>query len=179
MKILSLQIISILIFNSLLFSQRSIPCIEHFDYTIGAIITVGGPDWNHLAGANDYMVVAGNLTYPGYEMPATGNQIGVTSSATEDVKLIFSPQTGSGTKVYASFLLNVSNGTGLTTAGTVFADLGTGIVFPSQGARIYIRRNVTSTNFNLSVGRSNILTSPPTIYSSDLSFSTTHLIVVC
>jgi len=165
--------------SSFLWPQRTLPALEHFDYPLGAITFVGGPDWGKIAGADDYMVVAGNLTYPGYQMPATGNQIGVTASATEDVKLTFTSQSGSGSKVYASFLLNVSNVTGLTTSGTVFADLGTGNAFPSQGARVYIRRNISGTSFNLSVGRSNILTSPPTLYSGDLSFNTTHLIVVC
>ncbi|MBK7228592.1 MAG: T9SS type A sorting domain-containing protein [Ignavibacteriales bacterium] len=179
MKRFVLLLLLVSTLSSFLWPQRTLPALEHFDYPLGAITFVGGPDWGKIAGADDYMVVAGNLTYPGYQMPATGNQIGVTASATEDVKLTFTSQSGSGSKVYASFLLNVSNVTGLTTSGTVFADLGTGNAFPSQGARVYIRRNISGTSFNLSVGRSNILTSPPTLYSGDLSFNTTHLIVVC
>lgn len=168
--VLALSFLSI-VSNAL--AQRTLPATEHFDYSTGELRTVG-TDWTRISGTtNDLNVVDGNLSYTGYQMPATGRQVRTLSSGADDDKLTFTPQSTAGTKIYASFLLNLLDTLGLTAGGTYFASLGTGT--SSYGNRLYIRKVVGSNVFNLGLAKSNTTV---TGWSGNLSVSDTHLIVI-
>lgn len=180
MNRLMLILIVILFSGGVILPQRTLPTLEHFDYAADELRIVGAPDWTRLFATtgNDLLVVPGNLTYfdSNYPMPATGNRIQIVTNNSDDCKLTFTSQSGNGTKVYASFLLNVTNSTGLQSgAGQVFAGIGEGTDNPNL--RLWIRNgSVTGTNFNLGLSKSSNF---PSGYTGDLSLNTTYLIVVC
>jgi|GEM_PF-1384783 len=153
--------------------QRTLPAVDHFDYSAGELRTVG-TDWTRISGtSNDLNVVDGNLSYTGYQMPATGRQVRTLSTGADDDKLTFTAQSTAGTKVYASFLINLLDTLGLTTGGTYFASLGTGT--SSYATRLYIRKVAGSNVFNLGLAKSVTTVAG---WSGDLSVGVTHLIVI-
>ena len=175
MKKFGLLFTTILLLSINQFAQRTLPTNEHFDYSFGELRTVG-TDWSRVSGtSNDLNVVTGNLSYTNYPMPAIGNQIQISSSGADDVKLTFTSLSVAGTTIYASFLLNSSNSTGLS-LGAYFASLGSGTTSPSYGARCWIRNgSIPGTNFNLGLSRGS---NTQLGWSGDLSFNTTYLVVI-
>ncbi|MHC1737156.1 MAG: T9SS type A sorting domain-containing protein [Ignavibacteriaceae bacterium] len=160
-----------LLFVNIIFGQATLPAVEHFNYSAGELRTVG-TNWTRISGTkNDLYVVEGNLTYTNYPMSATGRQVQITSSGADDDKFSFTTQSADGIKVYASFLLNVTNTTGLG-AGAYFAMLGTGSI--SFTTRLFIR--LDGTGFNLGLARNSGTVGA--WGSTTLSVGETYLIVL-
>ena len=131
--------------------------------------------WFTTGTANDLIVTTGNLGFTNYPMPVTGNQIQVSNNAEDDYKLQFTNVPN--TKIYASFLVNVFNSTGLGNApdGQVFAGLGD-FLNPLVNARVWITNgSITGTYYNLGLSKNN---NDEFGYSGDLSFGQTYLIVI-
>jgi hypothetical protein len=91
-----------------------------------------------------------SLSYTGLQA-SVGNRINLTSTGTEDINKVFIP---TGTTAYMSFLLNVQNTTGLTTAGAYFTGFGgssgtatISIYFP----RIFIKSGTTPGTFQVGI----------------------------
>jgi len=91
-----------------------------------------------------------SLSYPGLQA-SVGNRIALSSSGTEDIN---KPITTTGTTGYFSFLLNVTNTTGLTAAGNYFIGFaastgatGVTIFFP----RVHIKLGTTPNTFQLGI----------------------------
>ena len=126
---------------------------ESFNFT-GLVNANGWTTHSGTAGEISALTTAsqsGNsLNYPGLQA-ATGNRIALASSGTEDIN---KPFTTSGTTGYFSFLLNVTNTTGLTTAGNYFIGFaastgatGVTIFFP----RVHIKLGTTPNTFQLGI----------------------------
>lgn len=154
--------------------QRTLPTIDHFDYSAGQLHLVG-TDWTRISGAsNDLLVVDNNLTYAGYPMPATGRQVEIKNGGADDDKLTFTLQSTAGDKVYASFLVNILNETGLSsTTGAYFAVLGSGT--SSFQTRLWIKKSATPSKFKFGLNKS---TGADTVWSADLDYNTTYLTVM-
>ncbi|MFM6933890.1 MAG: hypothetical protein ACKOXP_00460, partial [Flavobacteriales bacterium] len=90
-----------------------------------------------------------SLSYPGLQASA-GNRINLTSTGTEDINKAFAP---GGTTAYISFLLNVQNTTGLTTAGAYFTGFGgtAGTTVTNYFPRIFIKSGTTAGTFQVGV----------------------------
>lgn len=143
----------------------TLPLVEHFDYAVGSV-TTNGAGWVNTSGtAGQVTVENGNLTYTGYEMPATGRSITITPTESEDVRLVF-PNVTSG-KVYASCLINVSAS---TVAGDYFLHLGNGT--GNFTSRVYAKQD--GAGYALAIGK----TAVGSTYSSTLNYNQTYLIVL-
>jgi len=168
---LTMLLFSVLLMKDPAYGQAALPVIEHFDYAIGQLQNVG-TNWSRVSGSsNDLNVITGNLFYSGYRMSAIGNQVGISSSGSDDDKLTFTSQTNAGTTIYASFLLNVANITGLN-SGDYFAALGNGT--STYSARVYIK--LSGAGFQLGIARNSTTVSEWN--GTDLSIGTTYLVVL-
>jgi hypothetical protein len=162
-----------IVFGPAAWAQRSLPATEHFDYSAGELRTVG-TDWTRISGtANDLNVVDGNLSYTGYQMPATGRQVQLLRTGADDDKLSFDSLSASGTKVYASFIISLTDTLGLNTTGAYFAMLGNGTA--NFATRLYIRKVSGTNTFNLGVSKNSTTVAA---WSSGLTIATSHLIVI-
>ena len=101
--------------------------VEEFNYSTGQLTNAGsganvsGGTWISFSGSGNYIPVSsGSLSYAAYPSSGNGNKADLisTASSAEDVRSPFSKVT-SGT-VYVSFLLSVTNTTGLTSGGDYF-----------------------------------------------------------
>lgn len=159
-------------------AQISLPAEEHFNYETGSLSSVS-TFWDSIGTGTDIQVVSGNLTYTGYDMPATGNMCRFQSAAPVVIDTLnFSPVSQAGNKVYASFLINLSGSGGMTTGGTYFfglANSGLGI-YSGALLRIWIRTNGSNFNFGLS---KNIGGTDPSIVwaSGNYAYNNTILLV--
>jgi hypothetical protein len=90
-----------------------------------------------------------SLSYAGLQASA-GNRINLTSTGTEDINKPFVP---AGTTAYMSFMLNVQNTTGLTTAGAYFTGFGgtSGATVTIYFPRIFIKSGTTPGTFQVGV----------------------------
>lgn len=90
-----------------------------------------------------------SLSYPGLQASA-GNRINLTSTGTEDINKPFVP---TGTSAYLSFLLNVQNTTGLTTAGAYYTGFGgtAGTVVSIYFPRVSIKLGTTPGTFQVGI----------------------------
>jgi len=102
----------------------SLPLYEPINYTTGQTIHTQA-DWELVTtSATDALVASGNLTYADL-LASTGNKISWDGAGSEPTKL-FTSQSGTGTKIYYSFVFQVTSMSNLTdaTTGTNFAGLG-------------------------------------------------------
>jgi hypothetical protein len=125
---------------------------EAFNFT-GAANANGWATHSGTAGeliANTTPSTSGNsLSYAGLQASA-GNRINLTSTGTEDINKAYVPV---GTTAYMSFLLNVPNTTGLTTAGAYFTGFGgtSGALVSIYFPRIFIKAGTTPGTFQVGV----------------------------
>ncbi len=125
---------------------------EPFNFT-GAANANGWATQSGTAGellANTTPSTSGNsLSYAGLQA-SVGNRINLTSTGTEDINKAYVPV---GTTAYMSFLLNVPNTTGLTTAGAYFTGFGgtSGALVSIYFPRIFIKSGTTPGTFQLGV----------------------------
>lgn len=138
-----LLLIPILFLASFVNSQ----IIDQFTYT-GALNANG---WsNHSGTAGQFQSDnLGSLTYSGLAA-SIGNKMNFVAGNGEDVNHAITGITGTG---YYSFILNVPNTTGLTTAGDYFTGFGqtTGAAVTIFAPRVFIKAGVTSGTFQLGV----------------------------
>ena len=92
--------------------------VENFEYPVGQLTSGGGggnvsdSNWISFSGTGFYIpVISGSLTYPAYPASDLGNKVALVAATTsaEDARRDYPQQTGDGTTVYASFLVNVQN----------------------------------------------------------------------
>ncbi|MBA4313308.1 MAG: hypothetical protein C0417_11840 [Chlorobiaceae bacterium] len=165
--LITLLILTVSLFTSAL-GQGTLPLTENFEYATGNLI--GNGYWITISGtANQIQVVDGNLSYAGY-MDPSGRSISLLSSNSEDV--VDSLSLINGGKVYASFLLNVTNSTGLGTGGAYFVHFSSGrTIFNS---RIWIR--TSGSGFNLGISKTSTGT---IVWSSNVyNYGTTYLMAI-
>lgn len=107
------------------YAQRTLPTTENFNYPIGNLPTLG-TDWSNFAdpvnniGNDTAKVISGNLVYPNYPMPSSGNRLSIVHLEGEHLvisTLYFKAIKNPGNKIYASFLLQVTSSGGLSPGG--------------------------------------------------------------
>lgn len=113
---------------------NALPYGENFDYAVGTALG-STQRWTNINSGDDVLVAAGNLTYTG--VASAGNSV-TFSGAGIDPRTLFTDTT-SGT-LYASFLMNVSDYSNVTTDGafTYFA-----VLTEADGdfaARVFIKK---------------------------------------
>ncbi|MDP4760816.1 MAG: hypothetical protein NWR96_04215, partial [Crocinitomicaceae bacterium] len=116
-----------------------------------------------------------SLSYSGLQASA-GNRINLTSTGTEDINKVFVP---TGTTAYMSFLLNVQNTTGLTTAGAYFTGFGgtSGAVVSIYFPRIFIKSGATPGTFQVGILNTSGGVITPSFVSTEYPTGTTLFIV--
>jgi hypothetical protein len=117
-----------------------------------------------------------SLSYPGLQT-SVGNRIALANTGTEDIN---KPFTTTGTSGYFSFLINVTNTTGLTATGGYFIGFGgtagasVTIYFP----RLFIKTGTAANTFQLGILNTTGGTGAVATYiSTDFNIGTTYLVV--
>ncbi len=128
---------------------------EPFNYTVSAtdgLSKQSGVSWVIINTGDSILINSGNLTY-GTLPASTGNSITYAGAGTDYARSFTSQNSGT---VYASFLLNVTNISAVTTTGgytTGFTDVASAFA-----GRVWIRNTVTSgtTTYNLGINAGSI-----------------------
>lgn len=151
---------------------------ENFDYSTGQLTSgggganVSGDVWISFSGTGFYIpVISGSLTYSSYSASGIGNMVQLVAATTsaEDARTNFTAQSGDGTKVYASFLVNVQSAPA-SGSSSYFASL-----YSSNGykGRVFVQTLGSGIEFGLE-GSGN----SPVFTGVELALNQTHLIVV-
>ena len=157
---------------------------ENFSYNTGQLTdagggaNVGGGNWITNTGTGNYLQISsGSLSYTGYPSSNINNKLDVVSSTSsaEDTYRSFSTVTTGN--VYAAFLLNVANSTGLTATGDYFAAFIPATSTSSYAGRVYIQTGTTANQFRMGL-RYNSADASVTYSTTDLNVGTTYLIVL-
>lgn len=117
-----------------------------------------------------------NLYYAGLEA-SSGNRIAYVAGNTEDVNKSISGITGTG---YYSFLLKVTNSTGLSVAGDYFTGFGgtAGTSVSIFAPRVFIKAGLTANTFMLGIQNTTGGTPTQTYTTSEYPIGTTILVVI-
>jgi hypothetical protein len=118
-----------------------------------------------------------SLYYSGLEA-ATGNRITYVAGNTEDVNKPITGIVGTG---YYSFLLKVSNTTGLTTTGDYFTGFGgtSGASVTAFAPRVFVKAGITPNTFQLGIqNTTGGVPAPTPNYSGEYPVGTTVFVVV-
>lgn len=150
---------------------------ENFDYPEGTLTSLDSNWVENPTGSSDIQVIAGNLSFTNYQSSGIGNKIVLDGGATGRSGVIhsFSPQSGNGSTVYFSFLLNVTGTADMdssTTDGDYFVHFnGTQIK-----NRITVRQGSDSTKYSIGLAKT---TSSSSLvwYGNELDIDSTYLIV--
>jgi hypothetical protein len=169
-------LLSFLCFGKLFFSQA----LESFNFS-GALNANGWSTHSGTAGQFQSLSTVSDcqnsLYLQGLE-PATGNRTTFTAGNSEDVNKAITGITGIG---YYSFLLKVSNTTGLSTAGEYFTGFGgtAGATVNVFAPRVFVKAGVTPNTFSLGIQNTTGGTPTPTpTYSNEYPVGTTVLVVI-
>jgi hypothetical protein len=117
-----------------------------------------------------------SLSHPGLQT-SIGNRIALASTGTEDIN---KPFTTSGTSGYFSFLLNVTNTTGLTTTGAYFIGFGgtAGASVTVYFPRLFIKAGTAANTFQLGIlNTSGGAGAVATYITTDFNIGTTYFVV--
>ena len=116
---------------------NSLPFSESFPYAVGSSLGVQ-QKWTNVNTGDDIVSVANSLTYSG--VTTSGNSIMFSGTGIECFTPFTSTTTGT---IYASFLLNVSDLTNVTTDLTSTYILGLTDNLKGYYARLFVKRNGT------------------------------------
>ncbi len=153
---------------------------DNFDYAIGQLTSGGGganvsdSAWISFSGTGNFIpVISGSLSYPGYSASGIGNKVQLVAATTsaEDARTDIPAQSGDGTKVYASFLVNIQSAPA-SGSSSYFAALYS--VAAGFKGRIYAQTLGAGIEFGLEGSGS-----APVFTGVELPLNQTHLIVVC
>jgi hypothetical protein len=154
--------------------------VDSFNYSTGQLTTVSGGNWVNFSGTGNFIQVSSpGLTYTSY--PNFANKIDIISvaSSAEDVHRAF-PTQSSGT-VYAAFLVNVTNTTGLALNTSTTGDYFAGFLQASStiilDSRVSIRLGSVAGTYQLGL-RGASTNATATFSTTDLNPGTTQLVVI-
>ena len=167
--------------NALLVDDFTYPTGQLTDANAGS--NVSGGNWVTNTGTGSFVFVsAGSLSYTGYPSSGVGNKIDIvsTTASAEDIYRSFPTQT-SGT-TYASFMVNVTNTTGLAANSSVTGDYFAGFSSSSSTSafvnRVVIRAGSTANTYNLGFKATTNAGNPVVFSTTDLPVGTTALVVI-
>jgi hypothetical protein len=159
--------IFLIVFTNSSFSQL---LVENFNFS--GLLSSNG--WSVHSGTTNFLSTTTGLTYTGYVGSGIGNAVLVGNAGGEDVNRDFTAQSGDGTTIYYSFLVNVNESVSNKT-GDYFIHIGnrtSPTSFTQFSARVFVR--IVSDNINF--GLSNTTTA--TYGSTNFAKNTTYLLVV-
>ena len=165
-------------------AQAQVLLDENFDYTTGQLTVVSSGNWVKFSGSTNFIQVSsGNLNLSGYPSSGIGSKIEIVSTTTagEDVYRNFSQYQLVGATVYASFLINLLDTTGLAAnshaTGEYFAGLmpvtGTSVIV----SQVRIRHGAAANTFNLGL-RTTSSNATVEWHTADLAIGTTYLVIM-
>lgn len=144
--------------------------VEDFSYTPGTALTANGWTAHSAAGTNPITVVSPGLTYAGYPSSGVGNTVALTTTGEDDSKTFTSQTSGS---VYAAAMVNI---TSTQTTGDYFFHMGPSPIGTSFFARVFVKKDPSSTNFAFGIQKGSTANAAYTPFS--YVPGTTYLIVV-
>ena len=143
---------------------------EAFEYTTGGLVANSGGAWVSNSGtAGSSVTTTGSLNYTGYFPGAVGGKVAISNGSTEDVIRSFTAVNGTGSKVYASFLINV---TSTTSTGDYFVHFASGT--GTFKARTFIKTSWGG--FDIGIDGDGAVTSY--LGGTVLNFNQTYLVVI-
>jgi hypothetical protein len=123
---------------------NTIPVNEPFNYTVGTSLNFSQMWKNTSVGSDEILAVAGNLSYTG--ITATGNSVALAGTGS-DTLLPFTDTTSG--EIYASFLIKVTDLTGISTTGSsYFASFSNAA--NAYSGKIWIKTNGTQFQYGIS-----------------------------
>ena len=156
--------------------------IDEFAYATGQLTTTT-PNWITNTGTGNFIPISsGSLSYPNYPSSGIANKIDIisTTGSAEDTYTNFTPQTTG--IVYASFLVNVANVTGLAANSSATGDYFAGLIASNSTSnfvnRVTIRQGVTAGTYQLGLRATGNAGNVQTFSSTDLTTGTTVLVVI-
>ena len=171
-----LSLILFLAFGKLVLAQT----VETFNFS-GALNANGWSTHSGTAGQFQALTTLSDcqnsLYFEGLE-PASGNRITFTAGNSEDVNKAITGISGTG---YYSFLLKVTNTSGLSTAGEYFTGFGgtAGATVTLFAPRVFIKAGITPNTFSLGILNTTGGTPAPTpTYTGEYPVGTTVLVVI-
>jgi hypothetical protein len=142
---------------------------EDFNFT-GALADNG---WSVHSGTTNPLTTTSGLTYTGYSTNS-GNGVLVSNLGGIDVNKGFDDQTGAGTSVYASLLVNVTEPAADKTGDNLFhlGNRTSSTIFTNFSSRLFVRVVAGAVNFGVSNS------STATYGAANFSKNTTYLVVL-
>jgi pectate lyase len=162
-----------LLIGGILFSwsaQAELLLVDHFNYSLGNLGTVGAPGWTNSSGGVTVTTNSLDGTSLGLEA-SSGNKVTTTTSSSSGTYNPFSTGIATGT-VYYSFLLRVNSTSGLSSVGTNL----TGLLRSGSASSYYNDLWLRSDGVDYDIGLSK-LRAGTTWLSTPLTVGTVYLIV--
>ncbi|WP_396198137.1 T9SS type A sorting domain-containing protein [Flavobacterium sp.] len=123
---------------------NTVPVNEPFNYTAGTALNFSQMWKNTSVGSDEILAVAGNLSYTG--ITATGNSVALAGTGS-DTLLPFTDSTSGD--IYASFLIKVTDLTGISTTGSTYFATFSNATNVYSG-KIWIKTNGTQFQYGIS-----------------------------
>jgi hypothetical protein len=123
---------------------NSVPVNESFNYTVGSALNFSQMWKNTSAGSDEILAVAGNLSYTG--ITATGNSVALAGTGSDTLLPFTDTTTGT---IYASFLIKVTDLTGISTAGSTYFATFSNATNVYSG-KIWLKLNGTQFQYGIS-----------------------------
>lgn len=124
---------------------NTLPVSEPFNYSLGTTLNTSQMWTNTSVGSDEITTVSGNLSYTG--ITSTGNSISLAGTGS-DTRLPFTDTTSN--ELYASFLVSVTNVTGISTTGSTYFAVLSNAANSFTVARIHLKTNGTNYQFGIS-----------------------------
>lgn len=154
------------------------PFAEPFNYTPDATNGLSAQSaglWVRINTGDSILVTSGNLSYPGLTT-SSGNMISYAGAGADYYRPFTNQTTGT---VYASFLLNVSSITGITTTGGYTFGYMENNSTSNFGATVWIRNNANAGTTQYNIGVNPRTTAANTAWATNvLELNTTYLVVI-
>jgi hypothetical protein len=144
------------------------------DFSYSGQLKDNGWSPHNAAGTNPPSTTSPGLTYAGHPGSGVGNAALIGNAGGEDVNRPFAQQSGDGTTIYYSFLVNVTEPAANKT-GDYFIHLGDRVdptAFTFFAARVFVRVVENAVNFGLSNSGT------PTWGTTNFAKNTTYLVIV-
>ncbi len=123
---------------------NTIPVNEPFNYTVGTSLNFSQMWKNTSVGSDEILAVAGNLSYTG--IIATGNSVALAGTGSDTLLPFTDTTTGN---IYASFLIKVTDLTGISTTGSSYFATFSSAANTYSG-KIWIKSNGTQFQYGIS-----------------------------
>jgi hypothetical protein len=123
---------------------NTVPVNEPFNYTAGTALNFSQMWKNTSVGSDEILAVAGNLSYTG--IIATGNSVALAGTGSDTLLPFTDTTTGN---IYASFLIKVTDLTGISTTGSSYFATFSSAANTYSG-KIWIKSNGTQFQYGIS-----------------------------